>query len=45
MEGGLRAWQKDGYALVTGSLPEGGEPKPVEKPNEEGAELREQGVR
>ena len=45
MEGGLRAWQKDGYALVTGSLPEGGEPKPVEKPKEEGAELREQGVR
>jgi rhodanese-related sulfurtransferase len=46
MEGGLRAWQKDGYALVTGSLPEGGEPKPAEKPKAaDGVEIPEQGVR
>jgi rhodanese-related sulfurtransferase len=46
MEGGLRAWQKDGYALVTGSLPEGGEPKPVEKPKgDDSVEVPEQGVR
>ena len=46
MEGGLRAWQKDGYALVTGSLPEGGEPKPAERPAAgDGVEVPEQGVR
>ena len=46
MEGGLRAWQKDGYALVTGSLPDGGEPKPAEKPAAgDGVEVPEQGVR
>lgn len=47
MEGGLRAWQKDGYALVTGTLPDGGDPKPVEKPKAGpgGVEVPEQGVK
>ena len=45
MEGGIRAWQKDGYALVTGSLPEGGEPRPADKPRSDGVEVPEQGVR
>ena len=46
MEGGLRAWQKDGYSLVSGTLPDGGDPKPVEKPKGPGgAEVPEQGAR
>lgn len=47
LEGGLRAWQKDGYGLVTGSLPDGGEPaKATEKPKGDGGvEIPEQGVR
>ena len=47
LEGGLRAWQKDGYALVSGSLPDGGEPaKAALKPaGDDGVEIPEQGVR
>ena len=46
LEGGTRAWQKEGYALVTGSLPEGGDPKPVEKPAATGGfEVPEKGVK
>jgi rhodanese-related sulfurtransferase len=47
MEGGLRAWQKDGYSLVTGSLPDGGDPKAEEKPKSApgGVEVPEQGVK
>lgn len=46
MEGGLRAWQKDGYAVVTGSLPDGGEPKAAEAPKAPGGvEVPEQGAK
>ena len=45
MEGGLRAWEKDGYKVVTGSLPEGGNPAPeAPKAPSEGAEVPEQRV-
>jgi rhodanese-related sulfurtransferase len=44
MDGGLRAWQKDGYKVVTGSLPQGGEPEPAKPaaPPGEGAEVPEE---
>ena len=45
MEGGLRAWEKDGYKIVTGTLPEGGNPAPeATKAPGEGAEVPEQQV-
>ena len=44
MDGGLRAWQKDGYKVVSGSLPQGGEPEPEKPaaPAGEGAEVPEE---
>jgi hypothetical protein len=50
LEGGIRAWQKDGYTLVTGTEPGGGTPPKKDaagiKPAERGGvEVPEQGVR
>ena len=50
LEGGIRAWQKDGYTLVTGTEPGGGSPPKKDaagiKPAERGGvEVPEQGVR
>jgi len=46
MDGGTRAWEKDGYKLVTGSLPAGGEPAPrkdgAADPKDGGAEVPEE---
>lgn len=47
LEGGTRAWQRDGYALVTGNLPAGGEAaaKEAAPKSSGGVEVPEQGVR
>ena len=50
LEGGIRAWQKDGYTLVNGTEPGGGTPPKKDaagiKPAERGGvEVPEQGVR
>ena len=47
MEGGLRAWEKDGYSLVTGTAPEGGDlpAAPAKAAGPGGFEVPEQGVR
>ena len=46
MDGGTRAWEKDGYKLVTGSLPAGGNPQPRKEgaadPKDGGAEVPEE---
>ena len=44
MDGGTRAWEKDGYKLVTGSLPAGGNPAPRkdDAPKDGGAEVPEE---
>ena len=46
MEGGLRAWEKDGYSIVTGTAPDGGDlPKQEARPAGKGTEVPEKGVR
>jgi 3-mercaptopyruvate sulfurtransferase SseA len=44
MDGGTRAWEKDGYKLVTGTLPAGGNPPPRKDdgPKDDGAEVPEE---
>ena len=48
LEGGTRAWQKEGYSLVTGAMPNGGDEPAKEKvtpTKDSGVEVPEKGVR